>query len=140
MKVVAYNVKTFEKEFLAKANDKKHDITLISNALTLQTADYAKGKMAVLVSTSDDVGARVINKLADLGIRYIATRSRGMDHIDQAAAKLMGIKLADAGSYPARGIANLPITQQQASLIQEDLQEIAEQTIRNLDMWQAENN
>ena len=140
MKVVAYNVKTFEKEFLAKANDKKHDITLISNALTLQTADYAKGKMAVLVSTSDDVGARVINKLADLGIRYIATRSRGMNHIDHPTAKLKGIKLADAGSYSADTIAKPHITQQQSSLIQEDLQQIAEQTIRNLDVWQAEGN
>jgi D-lactate dehydrogenase len=52
MKVIAYSVKTFEKEVLAKANDKKHDITLISNALTIQTADYAKGKKAVLVFTS----------------------------------------------------------------------------------------
>ena len=140
MKVVAYNVKTFEKEFLAKANDKKHDITLISNALTLQTADYAKGKKAVLVSTSDDVGDRVITKLADLGIRYIATRSRGMEHIHHAAAKLKGIKLADAGSYSVGTIANPQITQPQASFTEENLQQIAEQTIKNLDMWQAENN
>jgi hypothetical protein len=40
MKVVAYSVKPFEKEFLAKANQKKHDITLIFNSLSLETAVY----------------------------------------------------------------------------------------------------
>jgi D-lactate dehydrogenase len=140
MKVIAYSVKTFEKEVLAKANDKKHDITLISNALTIQTADYAKGKKAVLVFTSDDVCAVIINKLADLGIRYIATRSTGMHHIDQTAAKLKGIKLADAGSPSAHTLASETIIPKQASLNLEDLQQIAAQTIKNLDVWQAESN
>ena len=45
MKAVAYSIKPFEKEFLAKANQKKHDITLISNPLGIETVIYAKGKM-----------------------------------------------------------------------------------------------
>jgi D-lactate dehydrogenase len=55
MKVVAYSVELFEKEFLAKANQKKHDITLISNPLSPETALYAEGKDAVVVFTNDDV-------------------------------------------------------------------------------------
>ena len=74
MKVVAYSIKPFEKEFLARANQKKHDITLISNALSLDTASFAEGKDAVVVFTNDDVSRDVVNKLADLGIKYIATR------------------------------------------------------------------
>ena len=75
MKVVAYSIKEFEKEFLARANKKQHDITLISNPLSLDTVMYAEGKEAVIVFTNDDVSEVVINKLADLGIKYIATRS-----------------------------------------------------------------
>ncbi|NIJ52698.1 2-hydroxyacid dehydrogenase [Dyadobacter arcticus] len=105
MKVVAYSIKAFEKEPLAKANQEKHDITLISNALSLQTCHYALGKDAVLVFTNDDVSAMVINKLADQGIRYIATRSTGMDHIDKDAAGLRGIKLANVPAYSPQAIA-----------------------------------
>ena len=55
MKVVAFSVKEFEKEFVARANQKQHDITLISNSLSLDTAIYAQGKEAVLVSIYDDL-------------------------------------------------------------------------------------
>ncbi|PSR57008.1 2-hydroxyacid dehydrogenase [Adhaeribacter arboris] len=105
MKVVAYSIKPFEKEVLVKANKKKHDITLISNALSLETADYAEGKDAVVVFTNDDVSALVINRLADLGIKYIATRSVGTDHIDIEAAYKTGISLANVPTYSPQAIA-----------------------------------
>ena len=105
MKVVAYSIKPFEKEFLAKANQKKHDITLISNALNQHTVIYAEGKDAVIVFTNDDVSAKVIEKLAALGIKYIATRSTGVDHIDKEAAAKYNIKLANVPSYSPQAIA-----------------------------------
>lgn len=105
MKAIAYSIKPFEKEFLAKANQKKHDITLISNALGPDTAVYAEGKEAVIVFTNDDVSAFVIEKLAVLGIKYIVTRSVGTDHIDKEAAAKHGIKLANVPSYSPQAIA-----------------------------------
>lgn len=105
MKAVAYSIKPFEKEFLAKANQKKHDITLISNPLNFDTAAYAAGKDAVIVFTNDDVSAKVIDKLASLGIRYIVTRSVGTEHIDKATATRHKIKLANIPSYSPQAIA-----------------------------------
>jgi D-lactate dehydrogenase len=105
MKVVAYSIKAFEKEFLAKANQKKHDITLISNPLSLETTAYADGKDAVIVFTNDDVSAPVVNKLADMGIKFIATRSAGTDHIDQKTAAKRSIKIANVPAYSPQAIA-----------------------------------
>lgn len=105
MKVVAYSINPFEKEFLIRANQKKHDITLISNALSSDTVAYAKGKDAVLVFTNDDVSENVVNKLADLGVKFIATRSKGADHIDKKAAEKRGIKIANVPSYSPQAIA-----------------------------------
>lgn len=105
MKVVAYSVKPFEKEFLAKANQKKHDITLISNALNKHTVMYAEGKDAIVVFTNDDVSEPVIEKLAAMGIKYIATRSVGTDHIDKEAAAKFAIKIANVPSYSPQAIA-----------------------------------
>src|SRR5580693_9091456 len=99
MKAVAYSIKPFEKEFLAKANQKKHDITLISNALGPDTIVYAEGKEAVIVFTNDDVSAFVIEKLAALGVKYIVTRSVDTDHIDKEAAARYSIKLSNVPSY-----------------------------------------
>ena len=109
MKVVAYSIKEFEKEFLVRANHKQHDITLISNPLSLETALYAKGKDAIVVSTNDEVSSEVINKLADFGIRYITTRSVAIDHIDREAAGLRNIKLANVPSYSAGAVAEYSV-------------------------------
>ncbi|MBS1520254.1 MAG: 2-hydroxyacid dehydrogenase [Bacteroidetes bacterium] len=105
MKVVAYSINPFEKEFLIRANQKKHDITLISNALSVETAAYAKGKDAVLVFTNDDVSENVIDKLAGMGVKFIATRSKGTDHINKKAAEKRGIKLANVPTYSPQAIA-----------------------------------
>jgi D-lactate dehydrogenase len=105
MKAVAYSIRTFEKEHLAIANKKKHDITLISNPLNLGTTNYAEGKDAVIVFTNDDVSAEVIQKLAGLDIKYIITRSTGTDHIDKEAAAKFGIKVSNVPSYSPQAIA-----------------------------------
>ena len=125
MRVVAYSIKSFEKEPLAKANHKKHDITLISNSLSAETVSYAKGKEAVIVFTDDQVSAAVINQLADLGVKYIATRSTATQHIDLEAATKRNIKIANV---PA--ISIMTISGDELSLA------LAMETILNLDKWQ----
>lgn len=121
MRAIAYSIRNFEKESLAIANHKKHDITLISNALSPETVAYAKGKEAVIVYTSDNLSETVINQLADLGIKYIATRSVKTDHIDRITAKKRGMKIAHV---PSEG----------SSI--DTLNQIAERTIKSLDLWQ----
>src|SRR5271170_1785044 len=95
MKVVAYSIKPFEREPLAKANQKKHDITLIFNSLNLETALFAAGKQAVMVSASDNVTADILLKLAQMGVKYITMRSNSAVNIDKLAAARNGIKLAN---------------------------------------------
>lgn len=125
MRVVAYSIKSAEKEPLAIANHKKHEITLISNSLSAETAFYAKGKEAVVVFTDDVVCASVIEKLADLGVKYIATRSTDTSHIDHLASRKHNIKI---GNVPHSVLMPLNL---------EDLpMALAIETIRNLDKWQ----
>ena len=127
MKAIAYNIKPFEKEFLAMANLKKHEITLISNNLNLETAVFAQGKTAAIITVDDEVTTSVMEELARAGIKYIVTRSSGTDHIDKAAAARFGIKLA-----------NIPaIFSQHAMHTSDVLQETANQIIRCLDLWQS---
>ncbi|RQO74121.1 lactate dehydrogenase [Pedobacter sp. KBW06] len=126
MRVVAYSIKSFEKEPLAIANNKKHEITLISNSLGLETVSYAEGKEAVIVfNEEDNVSALVINKLADLGVKFIATRSTDTTHIDTEAAALRSLK-----------IANVPLASLSGLSERELPMALATETIINLDNWQ----
>jgi D-lactate dehydrogenase len=141
MKAVAYSIKPFEKEFLAKANQKKHDITLISNPLGIETTIYAEGKNVVIVSSNDDVSADVLQKLAGYGIKYIVARSTSIDHIDKDAAAKYGIKLSNLVEVPLLkelSHTKILVAPQQAHITDEALQEIAYQTIKNLDTWQPD--
>lgn len=126
MRVVAYSITTTEKEPLAIANHKKHEITLISNPLSIDTVSFAQGKEAVIVFTSDDVSAEVINKLADLGVKYIASRSTDVTHIDAVVAGLRNIKIANVPQMATAGLSEIDIPMA-----------LATETIQNLDKWQG---
>lgn len=120
MRVVAYNIREFEKEQLALANAKVHDLTLISNGLKEETLHYAVGKEVVMVSERDLLDKGLLDKLYDIGVKKIITRSISLDHIDILYAGELGIH-----------IANTPF-EDQSSLGR------AYQAIRNLNHWGSE--
>lgn len=117
MRVVAYNIQEFEKETLAKANAKVHDLTLISNPLNLETIRYAEGKEVVIVSADDNLDRHLLDALQQIGVKKIITRSVTLDHIDLLYAGQLGLH-----------IANTPLND-------ETPQSIAHQTIANLNSW-----
>ncbi|MNL63164.1 hypothetical protein D3C87_1872630 [compost metagenome] len=67
----------------------------------------------------------MINKLADLGVKYIATRSVSTKHIDRDTATARSMRVA---SVPSIALNNLNDTELPMAL--------AEETILNLDKWQ----
>ncbi|MDO8992831.1 2-hydroxyacid dehydrogenase [Daejeonella sp.] len=105
MHLIVYSVSSFEIEYLESANSMKHEIILKSQPLGLESAGLAKGAEAVIIFTSDDASEPVINALADMGVKYILTRSSGTDHIDLKAAEKRGIKVANVPSYSPQAIA-----------------------------------
>lgn len=119
MKAIAYNIKPQEKEYLALANGKKHDLTLISNELNGRTVSYALGKEAVIVSPYDILDREMLWELKQAGITKIITRSKITTHIDLNEATRMDFK-----------IANVPDEDQ-------SIGNIAKQTIRNLNAWEV---
>jgi D-lactate dehydrogenase len=135
MKAVAYNIKPFEREYLAKANQKKHEITLISNSLGLDTAVYADGKEAVIVYTDENLSADIMSLLGAHGVKFILTRSAVADHIDKQAAATNGIKVINV---PLEGLTDSPdiATLTNNRLTANALQQMANETIKSLDELQ----
>ncbi len=117
MKVVAYNILESEKETLAKANAKVHDLTLISNPLQHSTIHYAKGKEVIIVSDRDHLNKEILDLLNKVGVKKIISRSIRLDHIDVDYARELKLHLA-----------NTP-------LADNSFESIAKQTISNLNNW-----
>lgn len=105
MKCLLYSVKPFELPYLNKANQYGHSTEYYSKPLNAESALLAKGYDCVSIFTGDDASAPVLEILASLGIRYLATRAAGYDNIDIKAASRLGIRVANVPAYSPYAIA-----------------------------------
>jgi len=105
MRVLFYSMKDFERPYLEEANIKEHDLVMINEPLSLETASLAKDCDAVCIFTSDDASAPVLSKLAQQGVSYLAIRAAGYDNVDLHAAAQLNIKVANVPAYSPYAIA-----------------------------------
>ena len=103
MKVAFFSYKRFDHEFFSKDSD--HELTYLESRLTTETALLAKGHEVVCVFANDCVDAKVISILADLGIRLIALRSAGFNHVDLDAAAHYKISVVRVPAYSPNAVA-----------------------------------
>jgi D-lactate dehydrogenase len=109
MKAIVYSTRRNEREFLIRANDGKHELTLEVGPLNVQTAVLAADHQAVIVFTNDEVSCSVISKLAELGVMYIMTRSAGTDHIDFNAASQFHIDVKNVPDYSPYAVSEFAL-------------------------------
>ena len=105
MKLLVFSARDFEIPFLKKANNSRHKVEYIPDELDSNTAIKAMGFKAVSISSGDDACLNVIEKLRDLGVKYISLRSAGYNNIQIKAAKRFGLKVANAPDYSPHAIA-----------------------------------
>lgn len=67
----------------------------------------AKGYDAVSC-TPCDMSAPVVEAFHDLGVKYITTRSIGVDHIDRVRAQKLGMHVSNV-TYPSTGVASYAV-------------------------------
>lgn len=98
---------------------KPHDLVYLSDAasgtdLSLQfhearlnadTVRLAEGAQVVCAFVNDDLGAEVIAALSEMGVRLIALRSAGFNHVDLRAAQEAGITVARVPAYSPHAVA-----------------------------------
>jgi len=105
MKLLVYSAKDFEIPFLQKANYAHHKVKYIPDALDTNTAIKAVGFEAISIFSGDDACLVVLEKLRDLGVKYITLRSAGYNNIQIKAAKRFGLQVANAPDYSPNAIA-----------------------------------
>lgn len=105
MKVIAYNVNQSDKEHLAQANRKKHQITVIAYPLNESTVCFAEAKDAVvIINQLHALTLEILQKLALYRIKYLVTTSSGSIAVHLSIIQNFGISYqtinsADANSW-----------------------------------------
>lgn len=109
MKVFVYNLRDFDEKPYFEQFSKYYgfEYGYTEEYPTLKNAEMAKGYDAIIIMVSD-MSTPMVEKFSSLGIKYIVTRSIGMDHIDIKRAKELGIKVSNV-TYSPDSVANYAI-------------------------------
>ncbi|MEX0290975.1 MAG: 2-hydroxyacid dehydrogenase [Flavobacteriaceae bacterium] len=105
MKLLVYSAKKFEIPFLKEANKGNFRVTYTEEALDSSTAIKAASYKAISIFSGDDASTLVLEKLWELGVRYISIRSAGYNNIRMKTAKRLGFQVANAPDYSPYAIA-----------------------------------
>ncbi|WNH07774.1 2-hydroxyacid dehydrogenase [Thalassobellus suaedae] len=105
MKVLVFSSKDFEIPYLEYANNKKHKLFFIKEALSSKTAMKAVGYDAISIFSSDEACFVTIEKLRDFGVKYITLRSVGYDNVNIKTATKLKIRVANVPGYSPNAIA-----------------------------------
>lgn len=105
MKVAVYSTHQFEKQYLSEANQRSHEFVMLGESLNLKTSSLANGCKAASLFVNDDASAPVLDSLYKLGVRFIALRSAGFNHVDLKYAQKLGIRVANVPGYSPYAVA-----------------------------------
>ncbi|MFI3213419.1 MAG: D-isomer specific 2-hydroxyacid dehydrogenase family protein [Eubacteriales bacterium] len=105
MKIIAFEVREDEREFFEKL---KVEIILVNEKLTSSNISLCKGADGVSILGMSKMNAEILDKLKELGIKKLSTRTIGMDHIDVDYAEKIGISVGNS-SYPPTSVAEFTI-------------------------------
>jgi D-lactate dehydrogenase len=105
MKIAFFSTRIFERPYFEWGNHANHEIIYLEDSLSLSTVRLAASCEAVMVFPNDDCSSTVLGKLHEMGVKYIATRSKGFDHIDIPEAYQLGIKVGCVPKYSPYSVA-----------------------------------
>lgn len=106
MKVALFDTHSYERESFTFANERfAHDLTLLEPRLTRETAALAAGHEAVCAFVNDRLDRLALHVLRESGVRLIALRSAGYNHVDLAAAADLGLPIVRVPEYSPYAVA-----------------------------------
>ncbi|MDD4850833.1 MAG: D-isomer specific 2-hydroxyacid dehydrogenase family protein [Gemmiger sp.] len=109
MKIMFYALRPFDELAYCHQYSKEYGIEFATTPEypSPENAHLAAGCDAICM-TPCDMGAAMVDRFADLGVKYLICRSIGYDHVDLRQAKARGMRVANVG-YSPNGVANYAI-------------------------------
>lgn len=104
MTVTFYSAQPYDKTYFDRFNTNQ-DIRYTEARLNDQTVGLSAGSEVVCLFVNDHANADIIRQWSKQGVRLIALRSAGFNHIDLKAAKECGISVVRVPAYSPHAIA-----------------------------------
>eukprot|EP01025_Chloroclados_australasicus_P027726 TRINITY_DN27441_c0_g1_i3.p1 TRINITY_DN27441_c0_g1~~TRINITY_DN27441_c0_g1_i3.p1 ORF type:complete len:391 (-),score=52.06 TRINITY_DN27441_c0_g1_i3:329-1501(-) len=105
-KVAVFSAQQYVLDFLKPAIEDVFPKTrFFEHRLDYYSAALAKDHQAVIVFVNDTCNKKVLSKLKEVGVKFIALRCAGFDKVDLAAAEEMGIQVANVPLYSPQSVA-----------------------------------
>lgn len=106
MKIAFFDTKSYDRRFFNKEAEKA-GVELLFHEFRLDktTASAAEGCDAVCAFVNDRLDAGCLEALAGCGVKLVALRSAGFNHVDQAAAKEFGLRVVRVPAYSPYAVA-----------------------------------
>lgn len=106
MRVQVFSSREDERALYEQANRAYgFDIAYTAAPLCMETVGQARGCDAVQILTATRLDEPLATALAAYGVRYVLTRSAGIDHLDVAALHTHGLLAANVPDYSPAAIA-----------------------------------
>lgn len=106
MKIAFFNTKRYDRRFFDAANASHgHELDYLEPRLDPSTAVIAADHDAACLFVNDDGSAPVIDALADAGVKHLALRSAGFNHVDLERAQQRGLSVVRVPAYSPHGVA-----------------------------------
>lgn len=105
MRTAVFDTHKFEKEYLLREAATNHELLFIEAPLSQSTAVLAKGCKAVCIFVNDNASEKVLQLLNEAGVKFLALRSAGFNHVDLKAAKQLGMRVARVPEYSPYAVA-----------------------------------
>ncbi len=106
MKVAVFSTKPYEKEYFDKYNsDATHELVYFEASLNENTANLATGFIAICAFVNDKLNKPTLKILNDIGVRLIALRSAGFNHVDLEATSAYKMTVVRVPAYSPHAVA-----------------------------------
>jgi D-lactate dehydrogenase len=106
VRIAFFNTRPYDRQFFDRANEPYgHELHYLDPHLVQETAVLAAGDEAVCAFVNDDLSAPVLERLHGLGIRLVALRSAGYNHVDLGAAAALGLPVCRVPAYSPYAVA-----------------------------------
>jgi D-lactate dehydrogenase len=106
MRLAVFDARQYDRDALEAANARYgHALTFFEPRLTAQTARLAEGFPAVCSFVNDQLDAQALELLHGQGVRLVALRSAGYNHVDLEAAARLGLTVTRVPEYSPYAVA-----------------------------------
>lgn len=106
MRIALFDTRRYDRESFEGANRTfGHELVFLEPRLTQDTAPLARGCPCVCSFVNDRLDAPTLKTLASEGVRLIALRCAGFNHVDRAAAAALRLPIVRVPAYSPHAVA-----------------------------------